>query len=100
MSEVLGRVITASKSDVPKNKDAARSGNEDLQNSAIRKMFRWYDSHGLLGNSLTLQAVLGREPRTLRAFFEDLVSRKVSSVDLSTLALPLRAPQIDGGAQL
>jgi len=100
MSEVLGRVITASKSDVPKNKDAARSRNEDLQNSAIRKMFRWYDSHGLLGNSLTLQAVLGREPRTLRAFFEDLVSRKVSSVDLSTLALPLRAPQIDDGAKL
>jgi uncharacterized protein YbjT (DUF2867 family) len=100
MSEVLGRAITASKSDVPKNKDAARSGNEDSQNSAIRKMFRWYDSRGLLGNSLTLQAVLGREPRTLRAFFEDLVAGKVSSVDPSTLALPLRAPQMDGGAPL
>jgi uncharacterized protein YbjT (DUF2867 family) len=74
IGEVLERGITASKSEVPKNKDSARSGSEDPQNSAIRKMFRWYDSHGLLGNSLTLQAILGREPRTLRAFFEDLVA--------------------------
>ena len=74
ISEVLGRGITASKSEVPKNKDSARSGSEDPQNSAIRKMFRWYDSHGLLGNSLTLQAILGREPRTLRAFFEELAA--------------------------
>lgn len=37
-------------------------------------MFAHYDHAGLLGNSLTLQAILGREPRTLRAYFEALAS--------------------------
>jgi uncharacterized protein YbjT (DUF2867 family) len=74
ISEVLGREITASKSEVPKNKYSVRGGSEDPQNSAIQRMFRWYDSHGLLGNSLTLQAILGCTPRTLRAFFESLVA--------------------------
>jgi hypothetical protein len=35
-------------------------------------MFDWYDKHGLMGSDLTLRAILGREPRTLRAFFEAL----------------------------
>jgi hypothetical protein len=35
-------------------------------------MFDWYDRHSLLGNALTLRAILGREPRTLRAYFEEL----------------------------
>jgi uncharacterized protein YbjT (DUF2867 family) len=72
MSEVVGRAITAVQSDVPKSKDSAKCANEDPQKTAIQKMFRWYDSHGLLGNSLVLQAILGREPRTLRAFLEEL----------------------------
>jgi uncharacterized protein YbjT (DUF2867 family) len=72
MSEVLGHTITASKLELPKHKDAARSVSDNPPNSAIETMFRWYDSHGLLGNALTLRAILGREPRTLRAFFEEL----------------------------
>jgi uncharacterized protein YbjT (DUF2867 family) len=72
MSEVLGRAITASKLELPRHNDAARSVGDDPPNSAIEKMFLWYDSHGLLGNSLTLRAILGREPRTLRAFFGEL----------------------------
>jgi hypothetical protein len=35
-------------------------------------MFDWYDKHALLGNSTTLRAILRREPRTLRSFFEEL----------------------------
>jgi hypothetical protein len=37
-------------------------------------MFDHYDHHGLLGSPLTLRAILGREPRTLRAFFEELAA--------------------------
>ncbi|AOX21556.1 hypothetical protein [Kozakia baliensis] len=33
------------------------------------KIIRLY---GLLGNALTLRAILGREPRTLEAYFEEL----------------------------
>jgi uncharacterized protein YbjT (DUF2867 family) len=74
IGEVLGREITASKSKAPKNTDSSRTDSEDPQYSAIRKMFQWYDSHGLLGNSSALQVILGREPRTLRSFFEDLAA--------------------------
>jgi uncharacterized protein YbjT (DUF2867 family) len=40
-----------------------------------RRMFEWYNQHSLLGNALTLTAILGRTPRTLNAFFQDLVKR-------------------------
>jgi hypothetical protein len=43
--------------------------------NAMRLMFAHYDQHGLVGNSLTLRAILGREPRTLRAYFEELARK-------------------------
>ncbi len=64
MSEVLGRQVTAKKVDPP-------SGSGERK---LARMFSWYDKHSLLGNSTTLRAVLGREPRSLRAYFEDLNS--------------------------
>jgi uncharacterized protein YbjT (DUF2867 family) len=39
---------------------------------AMRPMFDHYDEIGLRGNAMTLAAILGREPRTLRAYFEEL----------------------------
>ena len=39
---------------------------------ALEKMFDWYDKRGLMGSDLTLRAILGREPRTLQTFFEEL----------------------------
>ncbi len=38
----------------------------------MRSMFEHYDHHGLLGNPLTLRAILGREPRSLQTYFEEL----------------------------
>lgn len=35
-------------------------------------MFEHYDRDGLRGNSITLEAILGRKPRALRRFFEEL----------------------------
>jgi hypothetical protein len=40
----------------------------------MEKMFAWYDKRGLLGNALTLRAILGREPRTLKAYIEELAA--------------------------
>jgi uncharacterized protein YbjT (DUF2867 family) len=38
----------------------------------LRTMCDHYDHRGLLGNPLVAGAILGREPRTLRAYFEEL----------------------------
>jgi uncharacterized protein YbjT (DUF2867 family) len=63
IGEVVGRPIRAERL------DPGRLGEETRP---MRPMFEHYDHHGLLGNPLTLQAILGREPRTLRAYFEQL----------------------------
>lgn len=64
MGEALGREIKAGSIDPNK----AAGG----QPPPIRQMFDWYEHQGLLGNALTLRAILGREPRTLFAYFQEL----------------------------
>ena len=64
MSEVAGKSIEAISPPPPE-----KAGAE------IKKMFDWYDHHGLVGNPLILRAITGREPRTLRAYFEELKAR-------------------------
>jgi uncharacterized protein YbjT (DUF2867 family) len=67
IGEVLGRSIRAERVD-PK----AAAAGAGPGAPALEKMFEWYDKRGLMGNALTLRAILGREPRTLRAFFAEL----------------------------
>jgi uncharacterized protein YbjT (DUF2867 family) len=74
MSEVLGRKIEATKLNPDKIADAPEGINAK-QVSPMKTMFDWYDHHGLMGNSLILRAILGREPRTLRAYFEELAAQ-------------------------
>jgi len=66
MSEVMGRLDVPAKAQIP---PAAGLPPE------LTRMFDWYDKHSLLGNALTLRAILGREPRTLRSYLEDLNSK-------------------------
>jgi uncharacterized protein YbjT (DUF2867 family) len=42
----------------------------------LRAMFDHYNHHGLLGSPVTLRAILGREPRTLHAYFEELATER------------------------
>ncbi len=63
MGEVLGKPVKPMKVEIP-----AQAGLPPK----LTRMFDWYEKHSLLGNATTLRAVLGREPRTLRAFLEDL----------------------------
>ncbi|MET0383593.1 MAG: NmrA family NAD(P)-binding protein [Burkholderiaceae bacterium] len=62
-SEVLGRAVKAQRV------DPATLGPEA---APMRPMFDHYERFGLKGNALTLTAILGREPRTLRGYFEEL----------------------------
>lgn len=57
---------------------AARLDPDKLGGDAapMRPMFDHYDRTGLRGSPLTLRAILGREPRTLRAFFEQLAAER------------------------
>jgi uncharacterized protein YbjT (DUF2867 family) len=66
ISEVLGRRITPRRIDPDALPPEAQ---------ALRPMFNHYDRIGLRGNPLTLAAILGRKPRTLRAFFEEQAAR-------------------------
>lgn len=67
MSQVLGREIKAVRPSPPAS--PAQAGK---QASPMQLMFAWYDQRGLLGNALTLRAILGRESRTLRDYFAEL----------------------------
>ena len=63
MSQVVGKQVKPVKVEIPAQANMPPK---------LTRMFAWYDKHALLGNSTTLRAILGREPRTLRAFFEEL----------------------------
>lgn len=65
LSDVLGYTIR------PQKVDPASLGEEA---KPMRPMFEHYDKWGLLGNALSLRAILKREPRTLRAYFEELAA--------------------------
>jgi uncharacterized protein YbjT (DUF2867 family) len=74
MSDELGRPITAAKLSLGTPAKSPTDVDDDAQMAAMRAMFAWYDTHGLLGNALTLRAILGREPRTLRAYIHELAA--------------------------
>lgn len=71
MSEVLERKIEAVRPSPP----ASSSQTDDRQPSPMQIMFDWYDHHALVGNALTLSAILDREPRTLRDYFKELAAQ-------------------------
>lgn len=74
MSDVLRRPITATEPDFDEWATKADLPYDEGQIHVLRQIHAHYAAHGSLGNSLTLRAILGREPRTLRAFIEELAS--------------------------
>jgi len=73
IGEVLGREI------VPQRMDP---GTLPGNTQALRPMFDHYDRIGLRGSALTLAAILGREPRTLGSYFEELAAGAGSKAGL------------------
>ncbi|QCI65836.1 NmrA family NAD(P)-binding protein [Phreatobacter stygius] len=75
MSDVLGRPITAGE---PSFADWAARASLPLdadQKRLLALVHGHYAAHGSGGNSLTLRALLGREPRSLRRYIEELAAR-------------------------
>jgi uncharacterized protein YbjT (DUF2867 family) len=71
MSQVIGRPIRANIADAAKAAGAMGSAE---QAQGRMRMFAWYDKHSAIANPLTLSMILGREPRTLKAFFEEMLA--------------------------
>ncbi len=74
MDEVIGRKIDAAAPSFGNWSAEAKIPHDQDQMGALKAMYDWYDKHSLLGSPLTLRAILGREPRTLRAYFEELAA--------------------------
>jgi uncharacterized protein YbjT (DUF2867 family) len=73
LSEVLGRRIAAVQ--VPLDEFASTLPEGPFRDG-MRRMMAHYDRHGLPGgNPLVLRAILGREPRSLKNYFQELASR-------------------------
>ena len=72
MSDALGRKVRADT--VPFAEWAEKTGipMDGPTYPGLKAMYAWYDAHGFLANSLTLNALLGRTPRTLGTYFEEL----------------------------
>ncbi|RYG79441.1 NmrA/HSCARG family protein, partial [bacterium] len=82
LGEVLGRPIEARRAPPP---TPSQERPTEAQNG-VRKMAAWYDAHALLGNPLTLRAILGREPRSLAAYLGELAASRDAELERDTRA--------------
>jgi hypothetical protein len=78
-SEALGRTIKAA--EPPFEEWARRAGiPEGPVKDGLQRMYAHYDSYGFPGgNALVLRAILGREPRSLRQYVQELASHPPGS---------------------
>lgn len=74
ISQVLGRTIVATQCTFEEWAAAAKLPYDEPQKRALKAVHDHYSASGSAGNSLVLRAVLGREPRTLRAYIEELAA--------------------------
>jgi uncharacterized protein YbjT (DUF2867 family) len=72
VSEVLGRPVSAA---VTPLDEFASALPEGPQRDGLTRMMAHYDRHGFVGgNGLVLEAILGREPRSLLDYFRELAT--------------------------
>ncbi len=74
LSEALGYPIAALEPDFSEWAANARLPYSGPQLALLSKVLDHYRAYGLGGNSLTLRAALGREPRSLREYVKDLIA--------------------------
>ncbi|MBC7969712.1 MAG: NmrA family NAD(P)-binding protein [Verrucomicrobia bacterium] len=77
ISAAIGRTIEAGESSFDKWAQAAQIPEGLREN--LRVMYEDYDQFGFPGgNAIVLRAILGREPRSLQQYFQELASHKVA----------------------
>lgn len=79
IGDILGRPIEAARLQLDASPPVPGDSAQARQLAAMKPMFDWYDKHSLLGSALTLRAILGREPRTLRSYFEELAASEAGA---------------------
>lgn len=74
IAEVQGREIQAAV--VPFDAWAEEAGipRDGSIRSGLEQMYAWYDAHGFAANPSSLRTILGREPRALQTYFEELAA--------------------------
>lgn len=72
MSRALGRATEVQSPSFNAWAQQVKVPHDAEQMAPLKVMYDWYDAHELLGNPLTLHAILEREPRTLLSYFEEL----------------------------
>lgn len=73
MGDVLGQPISAQTADPDTWLSRLPIPDDGYTSGALARMYDYYDKHGLVGNPLALRTILGREPRSLRQFFQNLI---------------------------
>lgn len=71
MSAVLGRAVEPLELSFEEWAAIAKPPFKGVALAQLARVFASYTEFGSAGNSLTLRAILGREPRTLRQYFEE-----------------------------
>jgi hypothetical protein len=74
IGKILGSVVMTQSQTVDTWK-AVNHGLGDYQINALSKMFLYYDKYGLVGNSNTIENLLGRQP----ASFEEFLGRELTN---------------------
>ncbi|WP_394841024.1 NmrA family NAD(P)-binding protein [Pendulispora brunnea] len=72
MGEVLGRPIAAAEPSFEEWRTMANPPYDERQLGSLANIFAYYNEHGVRGNSTVLRTLLGRSPRTMRAYVGEL----------------------------
>jgi uncharacterized protein YbjT (DUF2867 family) len=78
MSEALGRRIEARELSFEEWEQRAKLPYDAQRKALLKKVYEYYSAYGSAGNSLVLNSILGRAPRTLHAFIEELAGSAAS----------------------
>ncbi len=78
MGEALGREVKSATPTFEQWAAMVHLPDAPRPTQMLRAMYAYYDQHGLQGNSLTLRAILGREPRSLKDYFTELAQAHVA----------------------
>ena len=73
LSEILGQEIKPKKTDLEEILAHARSmGFSEYALNSLKQMFPYYDRHGLIASSKSLENILGRKPTDFRTFVKNI----------------------------